>query len=477
MRIHQEPWTDHPYTSFDLAPDGVYLAKRVTPPAGALLPHRFTLTCGSCLPIGGLFSAALSFGSPRLAVSQHPVLWSPDLPQSYDRGHPSDSPDAFNVIDHVGLVGRRTTIGCLARSSPSALSVLHAELCCVVVSDFSERGGWPSLLGRITSGEELGRNEAGEVMTEILEGRSTPVQIAALLASLKTRGEAVHEMAGFVDAMLAASLPLTLPAAAIDIVGTGGSPHRRRHALNVSTMACFVASAAGAVVCKHGNRKASSTSGSTDFLEALGVSFDLAPTELEKCVSSTGLGFAFARTYHPAMGHAGPVRAEMGIPTVFNMLGPMAHPGRVRRQLIGVSSQERAEQVAAVLTELTVDHVWVVVGDQGLDELSTSGPSSVWELKGGTVNQMPIDGTTYGLASATAEQVGGGDATENAAIFDRILAGEAGPHRDIIVLNAAAALVVAGVVDSVDSGVALAQAVLDDGRAAAKLVELKSFGN
>ncbi len=343
------------------------------------------------------------------------------------------------------------------------------------MSDFSDRGGWPSVLGRVTAGEELDRTEAGEVMSEILEGRSSPVQIAALLAALRTRGEAVHEMAGFVDAMLAASLPLQLPPDAIDIVGTGGSPHRRRHALNVSTMACFVAASAGAVVCKHGNRKASSTSGSTDFLEALDVPFDLGAAELAQCVSSTGLGFAFARTYHPAMGHAGPVRAGMGIPTVFNMLGPMAHPGRVRRLLIGVSSEARAEQVAAVLTELTVDHVWVVVGDQGLDELSTSGPSAVWRIEQNRTERFTIDPVKLGIAMATPAEIGGGTAEENTAIFHRLLAGDTGPHRDIVVLNAAAALVVAGVAASLESGLELAGAVLDDGRAVTKLGELKSF--
>ncbi len=314
-------------------------------------------------------------------------------------------------------------------------------------------------------------------MSEILEGRSSPVQIAALLAALRTRGEAVNEMAGFVDAMLAASRPLELPPKTIDIVGTGGSPHRRRHALNVSTMACFIAAAAGAVVCKHGNRKASSTSGSTDFLEALGVPFDLETTELEQCVTSVGVGFAFARTYHPAMGHAGPVRAEMGIPTVFNMLGPMAHPGRVRRLLIGVSTEAKAEQVAAVLNELSVDHVWVVVGDEGLDELSTSGPSSVWRLENGATERFAVDPVQLGLSSASQEEIKGGSAEDNVAIFHQMLAGEHGPHRDIVVLNAGAALVVAGVAPSIEAGIESAQAVIEDGRAASKLDDLKSFLN
>lgn len=330
------------------------------------------------------------------------------------------------------------------------------------------------VLGRVTSGEQLDRAEAAMVMSEILEGRSSPVQIAGLLAALRTRGEATHEMAGFVDAMLAASLPLNVPAGTIDIVGTGGSLHRRKHALNVSTMACFVAAAAGAKVCKHGNRKASSTSGSSDFLEALGLPFDLGPEALETCVETTGLGFAFARTYHPAMGHAGPVRAEMGIPTVFNLLGPMANPGRVRRQVIGVATEDRAAQVSAVLSELTTDHVWVVVGHQQLDELSTTGPSLVWEITPGGVDRLTVDPTDLGLPVVSPDDIGGGSAEVNAALFADILAGNASPQRDIVALNAAAGLVVAGIVSSIEQGLESAFEAIDNGGAATKLDELRT---
>lgn len=347
----------------------------------------------------------------------------------------------------------------------------------VVVSDFNDQGGWPAVLGRVTSGHELDRPEAASVMTEILEGRSSAVQTAALLAALRTRGEATDEMAGFVDAMLAASLPLNLPPGAIDIVGTGGSPQRRGNALNVSTMACFVAAAAGAIVCKHGNRKASSTSGSSDFLEAMGLPFDLGPSALESCVDRTGLGFAFARTYHPAMGHAGPVRAEMGIPTVFNLLGPMAHPGRVRRQVIGASTQQRAEQISSVLSELAVEHVWVVVGNHQLDELSISGPSQIWEITPQGVAHFTVDPANLDLAVVPDDKIGGGSAEDNVAVFTSILEGTPGPERDIVALNAAAGLVVAGVATTLDDAFQLAVGAIDSGEASAKLDDLRTVAN
>ena len=337
-------------------------------------------------------------------------------------------------------------------------------------------GGWSTVLGRIVAGEDLDRTEAYEVMSEILSGLASPAQIGGLLVGLATKGESTDEMVGFVEAMYAASEPLSMPPNAIDIVGTGGSKHRQSHAVNASTMACIVAGAAGAVVCKHGNRKASSTSGSFDFLEALGVAIDLSPAELERCVSQVGVGFAFARTYHPAMRFAGPVRADLAIPTIFNTLGPMANPGRVKRQLIGVATVEKAEQVAGVLHELGSDRSWVVAGADGLDEVSTSGPSTVFDVGPAGVEKMMVSLSELGIERVELADLAGGGPEENVAIFERILAGEKGPHRDLVLVNAGAGLVVAGLALNHQQGVELAAKAVDSGAAAEKLEQLRSFG-
>ena len=340
-------------------------------------------------------------------------------------------------------------------------------------TDLAELGGWPALLGRLTDGTDLSTAEARAAMAEILAGNATESQIAGLLIGLKAKGETVSELTGLARAMMNAAEPLSTPANAIDIVGTGGSGHRRRHALNVSTMACIVAAAAGAVVCKHGNRKASSTSGSIDFLEALGVAFDLGSAELETCISEVGLGFAFARAYHPAMRFAGPVRASLGIPTVFNLLGPLANPGGVTRQVVGVSSPDRAESIAQALAELGSDSSWVVSGSGGLDELSTTGDNVVFRVANGEVERQDVTGADHGLAAADLDDLIGGSAADNVAIFERILTGVTGPHRDIVVLNAGAGLVVGGLAATLGEGVSQAIAAIEDGRAAAKTEQLR----
>jgi len=339
------------------------------------------------------------------------------------------------------------------------------------------KADWPSLLGALTSGRDLTRGEAGEAMADILAGRAGDARIAGLLIGLAAKGETVEELTGFASGMLEAAQGLTVDGRAIDIVGTGGSSHRRRHALNVSTMACIVAAAAGAMVCKHGNRRASSTSGSFDFLEALGVAIELGPRQLEACVEEVGLGFAFARTFHPAMRFAGPVRAALGVPTVFNLLGPLAHPGRLRRQVIGVDSPERAEALARVLRELGSTSAWVVAGADGLDEVSTTGPSDVWEVGGDEVRHRRVDPAELGLAPVTLADLAGGDAAANAAIFEGILAGSGGPHCDIVLLNAGAGLVVGGVATTLGEGVEAARAALEDGRVEAKLQQLREVSH
>ncbi len=333
---------------------------------------------------------------------------------------------------------------------------------------------WTHLLGRLADGQDLARVEAHAAMTDILAGRATPARIAGLIVALRLKGETPEELTGMVDAMFEAAEPLVVPAGAIDIVGTGGSPHRRRHALNVSTMASIVAASAGAVVCKHGNRRASSTSGSFDFLEAVGLHAELGPEALARCVAATGAGFAFARIYHPAMRHAAPVRAELGIPTVFNLLGPLANPGRVRRYLLGTSTPELAELIAGVLANLGAERSWVVAGSGGIDELAITGPSTVFEVTPDGVRRFELNPVDAGLAVAgSLESVAGGSPDDNAGVFRALLDGSlTGPKRDIVLLNAGAGLLVAGVAASLPEGVEAAAAAVDDGRAGAKLAEL-----
>jgi anthranilate phosphoribosyltransferase len=329
---------------------------------------------------------------------------------------------------------------------------------------------WPALLSDLVAGRDLDRARAGDAMAEILAGRAEPSCIAGLLVGLAAKGETVDELTGMALAMRAAAEPLRIDEGAIDIVGTGGSAHRQAHALNVSTMASFVAAGAGAVACKHGNRRASSTSGSFDFLEAIGVAIGLDGPQLEACVAEVGLGFAFARTFHPAMRYAGPVRAALGIPTAFNLLGPLAHPAQLRRQVVGVASPERAELLAGVLRELGSTS-WVVSG--GLDELSITGDSDVWVVSSTGIEHRIIRLAELGIDPVPAADLAGGDPDRNAHLFEKLVAGEGGPVRDIVTLNAAAGLVVAGLAADLAEGLELGRAAIDDGRVLAKLEQLR----
>lgn len=338
--------------------------------------------------------------------------------------------------------------------------------------DLDELGGWPAVLGALTAGRDLSRDEALAAMTEVLAGHATPAQIAGLIVALRMKGETVEEMTGMVDAMLAASLPLDVPDTAIDIVGTGGSPSRRASALNVSTMAAFVAAGAGAIVCKHGNRKASSTSGAFDLLEALGVTVELDGPGVAACVEKAGIGFAFARLFHPAMRHAAPVRAELGVPTVFNYLGPLSHPGRVTRQVVGVSDPSMVDRVVGVLAARGAPRALVVHGDDGLDELTTVTTSTVHEVRDGEVSTWRLDPSDLGLTPADPADLAGGDPEANARLAAELFQGATGPVRDIVTLNAAAGLVVAGLADDLPTGLSMAAAAIDDGRARAKLDQL-----
>lgn len=341
------------------------------------------------------------------------------------------------------------------------------------MSSIDAHGGWAGVLGRLLRGEDLDRDVAAAALATVLAGEATPAQIAGLIVALRIKGETIDELVGMVGAMLESSAPLSLPEDTIDIVGTGGSPRRRERALNVSTMASIVAAAAGATVCKHGNVKASSTSGSFDLLGELGVGYDLDGDRVASIVREIGLGFCFARSFHPAMRHAGPVRAELGVPTVFNVLGPLAHPGQVRRQVLGVGDPRLLDLVAGVLATRGAVHALVVHGADELDELSLGGPTHVREVRDGrVVDRYDVVPGDFGLEVAPAEEMPGGTAADNAGIAEAVFGGASGPGRDIVALNAAAGLYVAGKATTMAEGVELACAALDDGAAAAMLGRL-----
>lgn len=335
-----------------------------------------------------------------------------------------------------------------------------------------DHGGWPGVLGDLSRGHDIGADGAEAVLSTVLAGDATDAQLGAFVVALRQKGETVDEMTGLVRAMRSAAVELELPADTIDLVGAGGSRLGREAALNVSTMACFVAAGAGATVCKHGNRKASSTSGSFDVLEALGVEIELGKEAVEECVAEVGVGFAFARTFHPAMRFAGPVRAQLGIPTVFNILGPLSHPGRLTRQVVGVPDPDTGLRMAEVLGATGSEFAMVVTGDGGLDELSTTGPNTVHEVRDSEITTSTVSPTDLGLAKADMADIRGGDAEENARIAHRVFSGEPGAQRDIVVLNAGAGLVAAGVAADLLDGCERAGAAIDSGAARDRLEKL-----
>ncbi|MGH9099983.1 MAG: anthranilate phosphoribosyltransferase [Acidimicrobiales bacterium] len=338
---------------------------------------------------------------------------------------------------------------------------------------FAALGGWPGALGRIVSGSSLREDEAAAVIGEVLDGAATPAQTAALLVALRMKGESVEEITGLVRAMLAHAVPLHVDGDVVDVVGTGGD---RLSSINVSTLAACIAAGAGARVCKHGNRAASSSVGTADVLEALGVAVDLGPHGVARCVEEVGMGFCFAPRYHPAMRHAGPVRRELGVPTVLNFLGPLANPARARRQLVGVSDPKMAPKMAQVLGSNGSLHAMVVHADDGLDELSVASPSTLIEVvaddaapQGFSSRSWRLEPGSLGFSRSSLEELRGGDAAFNARVIRQVLEGERSARRDIGVLNAAAALVVAGRSEGLGDGVARASASLDTGRALAVL--------
>ena len=340
--------------------------------------------------------------------------------------------------------------------------------------ELADLGGWPGVLRRLMAREDLSSEEAAAVLGEILEGAASPSQVAAFVVALRMKGETVEELAGMVDAMLAAAETIDLPAGIdpVDTCGSGGSPTRRVAAFNVSTIAGFVVAGAGGTVCKHGGRAATATSSSADLLEALGVSIELGPDGVVRCLEEARMAFCFAPRFHPAMRHAGPTRRELGIPTVFNFLGPLANPAGVRRQVVGVSDPAMAEKAAGVLLARGAERALVVHGDDGLDELTTLTTSQVIELRDGELLRYQVDPHDLGVAHDDPAAVRGGDVGVNASLARRVLDGERGGHRDFVLLNAAAGLMAAGVVDDLAAGIDAAADAVDSGKAAAVLDDL-----
>jgi anthranilate phosphoribosyltransferase len=337
------------------------------------------------------------------------------------------------------------------------------------MSTIDDHGGWPALLSALLDRNHLTASQAESAMTAILSGEATPAQLIGFVVALRAKGESSDELAGLLDAVLAYAtlVPLTDDQRdhAVDIVGTGGD---HSHSINVSTMAAIVTAGAGVPVCKHGARGSSSKCGTADVLEELGVAIELSPEQVKHCIDTAGIGFCFAPSFHPAFRFAAPSRREIGIPTVFNLLGPMANPGRVRRQVIGVANALFAERMVETLRTHGSIHAWVVHGG-GLDELTTTGPSEVIELRDGEIDHFIVDPEVLGLASARSSDLVGGDRAANAEAVRRVLAGDPGPHRDIVVLNAAAGLVVGGRVDTLAAGLELAAQSIDSGAAATTL--------
>jgi anthranilate phosphoribosyltransferase len=327
-------------------------------------------------------------------------------------------------------------------------------------------GGWPALLTELIERRDLPASHARAAMATILSGDATPAQLIGFVVALRAKGETPEELSGLLDAVLDAAsiVPLgdDLRSRAVDIVGTGGD---RSHSINVSTMAAIVVAGAGVPVCKHGARAASSQCGAADVLEELGVAIELSPNAVLRCVEQVGIGFCLAPKFHPAFRFAAPSRREIGIATVFNLLGPMANPGRVRRQLIGVANPAVAERMLASLRLHGSVRAWVVHGG-GLDELTTTGTSTVLALDDDNVRTFTVDPVALGFAPAIADELVGGTPPQNAEVVHRVLKGEHGPHRNIVVLNAAAGLVVAGIAESLEEAVVLAASSIDEGRAA-----------
>jgi len=330
-----------------------------------------------------------------------------------------------------------------------------------------------TFLKTVAAGGKLAIDESSRAFALIMDGSVSDVRIAAFVTALAVRKPTIDEIVGAVHAMRSAMTPIEANPYAIDLCGTGGDG---AGTLNISTACAFVVSSCGVPVAKHGNRNMSSKSGTADCLEALGVKIDIGPADASRCLREAGLCFLFAQTYHPAMKHAARVRQALGFRTIFNLLGPLSNPAHVRRQLVGVYAREWVEPVADALARLGTDHAWVVHGD-GLDEIAISGPTRVAMLADGKVTVHDIGPEDAGLSWSPLSTLAGGTAAENAAALRRLLDGETGAYRDIVLINSAAALVIGGKVHDLKAGVALAATAIDNGAAKAKLDALVAISN
>lgn len=329
-------------------------------------------------------------------------------------------------------------------------------------------------LHKIADRKDLTGEEMRAVMRIIMNGAATPSQIGAFLMGMRLKGETVGEIAAAVSILREQMVPVTAPEDAIDIVGTGGDGVG---SLNISTTTALVVAASGVPVAKHGNKALSSRSGASQVLEALGVKLDLTPDQIGRTIEKAGIGFMFAPSHHPAMRHVGPTRAEMGVRTLFNLLGPQSNPAGVRRYLLGVYAEEWAEPVAAALLANRAIKAWVVHSSEGLDELSTSGPNFVAQIADGDLRSFVLNPEEVGLALTDPRDLLGGEPSENAAALIALLDGAPGAYRDTVLLNAGAALFVADKVPSVEDGIAMARDSIDTGKARATLARLVSVSN
>ncbi|WP_454849495.1 anthranilate phosphoribosyltransferase [Rhizobium binxianense] len=329
------------------------------------------------------------------------------------------------------------------------------------------------LLAKAASREPLTREEAREAFDILMSGQATPSQIGGFLMALRVRGETVDEIVGAVASMRARMLTVEAPADAIDIVGTGGDA---TGTYNISTLASLIVAGAGVPVAKHGNRALSSKSGAADSLSALGVKLDIAPEVISRCIAEAGVGFMFAQLHHSAMRHVGPSRVELGTRTIFNLLGPLSNPAGVKRQLLGVFSPQWVVPLAEVLRDLGSESVWVVHGD-GLDEITTTGKTSVAALENGAIRTFELSPADFGVAPCVLADIKGGDGTVNAAALRDVLSGTKNAYRDISLANAAASLVIAGKAETIRDGMTLAAQSLDSGATAAALDKLIAVSN
>jgi anthranilate phosphoribosyltransferase len=331
-----------------------------------------------------------------------------------------------------------------------------------------------SLIGKVANGAALSREEAAGAFDQMMSGEATPSQMGALLMALRVRGETVDEITGAVTAMRAKMLRVAAPPDAIDVVGTGGDASG---SFNISTCAALIVAGAGIPVAKHGNRALSSRSGAADVLAALGVKIDLNPQQIGRCIQEAGIGFMFAPAHHPATKNVAATRVELGTRTIFNLLGPLSNPAGVRRQMVGVFALQWIEPLAQVLKNLGSERVWVVHGSDGIDEITTAGPTSVAALENGTVRTFAISPEDVGFRKVRPDALRGGDAQANAEILKGVLEGRKTTFREVAILNAAAALVIAGKAKDLKRGVALASEAVDSGEAEGRLDRLIAVSN